>query len=103
MYVRRAGLSVVVEVYADIRTLRLVDYANEVFVPTFAGTLSPNQVTLEPKRTEKSKATAVACWRPGGSNLARRANDIAFGIQQLIDDGYEERGVHMLLVCNDGD
>ncbi len=66
----------------------LVNYVNQVFVPTFAGIIPAEQVKLEAKRKEESGAAAVACWHLAGSNTGKRANDIAFGIQELIDSGY---------------
>lgn len=67
----------------------LVNYVNQVFVPTFAESMPPEQVMLEAKRQEESGAAAVACWHLAGSNWAKKANDIAFGIQGLIDSEYQ--------------
>ena len=66
----------------------LVSYVNQVFVPTFAESIPREQVILEPKRPEKSEAAAVACWHLAGSNMEKRANDLAFGIQELINSAY---------------
>jgi ATP-dependent exoDNAse (exonuclease V) beta subunit len=66
----------------------LVNYINQVFVPTFAASIPAEQVTLEPKRREESGAAAVACWHLAGSTLGKRARDLAFGIQELVDSKY---------------
>ncbi len=70
----------------------LVEYVNEVFVPAFSNTLDRQQVALNPKRAPRdgtqSREAAVACWHLAGSNWDKRANDIAFGIHQLVASGY---------------
>lgn len=66
----------------------LVNYVNQVFVPTFAESIPAEQVTLEARRPEESGAAAVTCWHLAGSNTAKRASDIAYGIQGLVDDAY---------------
>jgi ATP-dependent exoDNAse (exonuclease V) beta subunit len=67
----------------------LVDYANAVFVPTFEGSLERRQVVLRPEHDEKTGAAAVACWKLGSTNWKNRGRDIAFGLQSLVDSGYE--------------
>ena len=67
----------------------LVDYANEIFVPTFAESLAAKQVALEPQHKEKTDAAAVACWHLGSRNWTNRGSDIAYGLHSLVDSGYE--------------
>ncbi len=70
----------------------LVEYINEVFVPAFSKSLDRKQVALNSKRPvregKEPKEAAVACWHLAGSNWDKRANDIAFGIHQLVASGY---------------
>lgn len=66
----------------------LVAYVNQVFVQTFAESIPPDQVTLVAKRKEESGAAAVSHWQLAGSNVDKRSNDLALGIQGLIDEGY---------------
>ena len=66
----------------------LVDYANHIFVPTFAGSLSAKEISLTAQRTEPCDDPAVICWHLGKSNHAGRAEDLAYGIQSLIDSGH---------------
>ncbi|MEX0709388.1 MAG: UvrD-helicase domain-containing protein [Woeseia sp.] len=67
----------------------LVEYANHIFVPTFSGSLSAEEVSLKPQRTEPGDDPAVICWHLGKSNHAGRAEDLAYGIQSLVDSGHQ--------------
>jgi ATP-dependent helicase/nuclease subunit A len=66
----------------------LVAYANQIFVPTFAVSMEPGQIVLEPMREEQCERAAVTCWHLTGSNMGTRANDISLGIQELVDSDY---------------
>jgi ATP-dependent exoDNAse (exonuclease V) beta subunit len=66
----------------------LVEYANQIFVPTFAESLAAEEVALEAQRKEISDP-AVICWHLGKSNHAGRADDLAFGIQSLVDSEHQ--------------
>lgn len=66
----------------------LVDYVNEIFVPTFAKSLAREQVALTARLEEKSEDPAVACWHLAGSTVDKRANDIAYGIHRFVESEY---------------
>jgi ATP-dependent exoDNAse (exonuclease V) beta subunit len=68
-------------------TPALVSYINNLFVPTFADTLSPAQVALTPARSPFTEEPAVALWHLGGRNKAERARALASGIRNLMDSG----------------
>jgi len=53
-----------------------------------ASCLPPPPVACGRDDTDDAEAAAVACWHLAGGNMAKRANDIAFGIQDLIDSEY---------------
>lgn len=65
----------------------LVAYANNVFVPAFADSLRPEQVTLEPARKKIIDDPAVETWRLQGKNKTLRASALATGITQLMANG----------------
>ncbi len=67
----------------------LVEYANQIFVPTFADSMEPEQVVLKPQREEQCERAAVTCWHMTGTNMGARANDISLGIQELVDSKYQ--------------
>jgi ATP-dependent helicase/nuclease subunit A len=67
----------------------LVQYVNQIFVPTFADSLDAHEVALDAQRSENGDDAAVICWHLGSSNHAGRANDLAFGIQSLIDSRHQ--------------
>jgi ATP-dependent exoDNAse (exonuclease V) beta subunit len=67
----------------------LVDYANHIFVPTFADSLDADDVSLTAQRTEPCDDPAVICWHLGKSNHAGRAEDLAYGIQSLVDSEHK--------------
>ncbi len=68
-------------------TPALVRYINNLFVPAFADTLKPEQVSLIPARDEFTEEPAVELWRLGGSNKPTRAQALASGVSSLIADG----------------
>lgn len=65
----------------------LVQYINNLFVPAFADTLKPEQVSLAPARDDFNGEPAVEWWRLGGSNKTTRAHALASGVSRLIADG----------------
>lgn len=65
----------------------LVHYINNLFVPAFADTLKPDQVSLIPARDDFTEEPAVEWWRLGGSNKATRAHALANGVSRLMADG----------------
>lgn len=87
----------------------LVSYINEIFALAFANRLERKEVTLTPKRAPRAgagpKEAAVACWHLAGSNWEKRANDIAFGIHQLVESGYRiaDKNTHELKPVGYGD
>ncbi|MCB1704569.1 MAG: UvrD-helicase domain-containing protein [Halioglobus sp.] len=67
-------------------TPALVQYINNLFVPAFADTLKPEQVSLHPARDDFTAQPAVELWRLGGSNKSTRAQALASGISQMMRD-----------------
>ncbi|MFB3077715.1 MAG: UvrD-helicase domain-containing protein, partial [Lysobacterales bacterium] len=65
----------------------LVAYTNKLFVPAFADTLTPEQVSLEPARESISKEPAVETWRLTGKNKGLRAQALANGVSELMASG----------------
>ena len=50
---------------------------------------TPEEVELEAQRAEVCDDAAVVCWHLGKNNHAGRANDLAYGIQTLVDSKYQ--------------
>lgn len=68
-------------------TPALVAYINNLFVPAFAGTLAPAEVSLQPARSPFAEAPAVQTWRLSGRNKAARTQALASGIRDMMDSG----------------
>jgi len=68
-------------------TPELVAYINNLFVPAFAATLTPEQVALQSARTSVTDQPAVELWRLGGGNKSERAQALASGIRSLMAEG----------------
>jgi len=68
-------------------TPELVEYVNALFVPAFADTLQPGQVTLQPARKATSQEATVEQWRLSGKNKSVRSNQLANAIYQLTTNG----------------
>ena len=68
-------------------TPALVNYINNLFLPAFADTLKPEQVSLVPARDDFVEEPAVELWRLDGSNKPTRAQALASGVSQLMSDG----------------
>ena len=65
----------------------LVRYINNLFVPAFADTLKPEQVSLIPARDEFTEEPAVELWQLDGRNKTTRAQALANGVSSLMADG----------------
>jgi ATP-dependent exoDNAse (exonuclease V) beta subunit len=68
-------------------TPELVAYTNNLFVPAFADTLQPKQVSLESARASFTIEPAVELWRLQGSNKSKRAIALASGISSMMTTG----------------
>jgi ATP-dependent helicase/nuclease subunit A len=67
-------------------TPELVAYINNIFVPAFADTLSPEQVALRATRSPLSAQPAVELWRLSG-NKSERAQALSNGLRTLMTQG----------------
>jgi len=65
----------------------LVALANAVFVPAFAGILSPEDVRLRATRRERPAEPAVANWVLEGANKAAELRALAAGVRRLVRSG----------------
>jgi ATP-dependent exoDNAse (exonuclease V) beta subunit len=73
----------------------LVNYVNELFVPAFANTLSPDLVFLNPKiNAVELDQSAVEHWQLTGNNKKNRALALAKGLQDFIDSNYQLKDKH---------
>ncbi len=66
----------------------LVRLVNAVFVPAFAGTLTRDEVALEPVRDHDLPGPVLSNWLLGGKNIEQEAAALAVGVRELIDSGY---------------
>lgn len=67
----------------------LIHLVNEIFVPAFAGTLSAEEVALQPQRAESTNNPALCHWMLGGKNVDEIAESLASGVRQLLASGYQ--------------
>ncbi len=67
----------------------LVHLVNEVFVPTFSGSLSDQEVRLNPQRQEAAQAPALSRWLLSGKNVDEMSASLAAGVHQLLASGYQ--------------
>ena len=67
----------------------LVQLVNEVFVPAFAGSLSADEVRLNPQRAETAQAPALSRWVLDGKNVGEISASLAAGVRQLLASGYQ--------------
>ena len=65
---------------------QLVQLANQLFTPAFAGILAKEQVVLEPAYPEQSSAAALQWWTLDGNNLNLQATALARGVADLLAD-----------------
>ena len=66
---------------------QLVELANALFVPAFAGQLPAAQVKLTPHRTELLDDNALEFWHLEGKNKDLRAGALAAAVQRLFASG----------------
>ena len=66
----------------------LVNLVNEVFVPSFAATLNPDEICLNPERMEPLTGPAFANWHLKGSNISLRSAALVSGVRQLLASDY---------------
>ena len=65
----------------------LVSFVNNIFKDTFSATLKEEQITLNPKRKEIEKQTAVETWTLEGKKIADRLSGLAQEVKRLIANG----------------
>lgn len=65
----------------------LVKLVNAAFTNAFASTLPPQEVMLNPKRTEFAQTPAVAQWQLNGKKIEHENLALAQGVQKLVRSG----------------
>ena len=63
----------------------LVHYVNALFVPAFAQTLAPEQVTLKPAREDVLDEPVLEVWNLKGKNKTLRAGALVSGVMDLMN------------------
>ena len=66
----------------------LVDIVNAAFTGAFAGTLPPQEVRLNPTRTEPLAGAPIANWILGGKNVDEEFHALAIAVRRLIAQAY---------------
>ncbi len=66
----------------------LVQYVNSIFCQAFANEIPAGQVSLSPKRQERTDEPAVLRWHLAGRKDEERAAALAQGIADLVQSGY---------------
>lgn len=67
----------------------LVKLVNEVFTHTFANSLQPEEVALQPKRLEVLDGPVFGNWLLSGKNKQLEMESLVKGVRQLLDSGYK--------------
>jgi len=65
----------------------LVEYVNNLFVPAFSNTLSPEQVALTPATTNPLTGAAVEHWQLAGKNKELQASALAQATLNAVNSG----------------